>query len=56
MRGDSGGRGLANVFEIVRDIYSKATQGIVMILGRFVGLRRSPYEAAAYKLRGIHIG
>ena len=41
--------------EIVRDIYSKASQGIVLT---WVGLwdARVALRAGAYKLRGVHIG
>ena len=54
MRGDSVAA-MWPTLEIVRDIYSKASQGIVLT---WVGLwdAKTALRADAYKLRGIHIG
>ena len=54
MRGDSVAA-MWPTLEIVRDIYSKASQGIVLT---WVGLwdAKVALRADAYKLRGIHIG
>ena len=54
MRGDSVAA-MWPTLEIIRDIYSKASQGITLT---WVGLwdARVALRSAAYKLRGIHIG
>ena len=54
MRGDSVAA-MWPTLEIVRDMYSQASQGIILT---WIGLwdAKVALRAAAYKLRGIHLG